>query len=388
MTQLTIITDQELQSASTVLATTKTWVAAYQKKHDALLEMATKEGVKLSKTTDQAINDYLASLKLAAKKAEEDRKPFTQKMDEVKKLFTFEENKLKNELSEKLQAKRDASVKQYAIEDAAERQKEQLALSKEKARVEMFAEAENQIRTAYGNLLANDKGLLMSAFEGATLENFEQVSEMFTSVIGTLEESVWDGINANLNGITGGEVIKDELESICIKAKEGKLDKVSPHYKSEIKAYADYLLSLLPSRKLELEQGLESETASRLKKEQDEANEAIAKQAELDAAKKLQENVANVVIDSQITTAKRLHDAPNAQSIESYSIVVKDRSGWAEIFKFYFTNSTEQDLGKIKLDQMKAFAEKEAKKTGEMISSNVIHYEPTYKAVVKSKKSA
>jgi hypothetical protein len=95
MTQLAIITPEEIQSASSVLATTKGWVAAYQKKETNLLALAEKDGVKLTPETDQAINDFLASLKKASAKAEADRKPFTQKINAVVKLFTTEEALLK-----------------------------------------------------------------------------------------------------------------------------------------------------------------------------------------------------------------------------------------------------------------------------------------------------
>lgn len=53
MTQLAIIKPEDLQSAGTVLATTKTWVAAYKKKHDALLILAKKDGEKLTAETSR-----------------------------------------------------------------------------------------------------------------------------------------------------------------------------------------------------------------------------------------------------------------------------------------------------------------------------------------------
>ena len=65
MTQLAIISEEEVKSASAVLATTKSWVAAYQKKEAVLIAQADKEGIKLSVETDSAINDFLASLKKA-----------------------------------------------------------------------------------------------------------------------------------------------------------------------------------------------------------------------------------------------------------------------------------------------------------------------------------
>ncbi|MGO4699639.1 hypothetical protein AB4Z50_36175, partial [Paenibacillus sp. 2TAB26] len=80
---------------------------------------AEKEGVKLTPATDQAINDYLASLKKAATKAEDDRKPFTSKLNEIIKMFTAEETKLKVDLVTELQTARNNSVAAYKKEEAA-----------------------------------------------------------------------------------------------------------------------------------------------------------------------------------------------------------------------------------------------------------------------------
>ncbi|RZK63831.1 MAG: hypothetical protein EOO95_12575, partial [Pedobacter sp.] len=251
MTQLAIISEEEVQSASAVLATTKSWVAAYQKKEAVLIAQADKEGVKLSVETDGAINDFLASLKKATKTANDARSPFTRRLDEIKGYFTAEENALKA-LETKLQDKRNASVKVYTQEKAEQSRKDQLKLDQAKARIELFAEAEAQIRTQYANQLNGDKTLLLHAFETCTLENIDSVGTMFSEVVGTFEQSVWDGFAASFDHelvFPLAALIPDEVSEICEKAKEGKFEKVAPHYQCEIKNYADHLLSLIPERK-------------------------------------------------------------------------------------------------------------------------------------------
>lgn len=384
---LTIITPDELQSATSVLATTKSWVAAYAKKEAVLLETANKEGVKLTPETDTAINDFLASLKKANKTANENRMPFTRKLDEVKAYFTAEEALLKG-LEVNLQGKRDASVKAYAQEQAAQDAADKLKLDKAKARIEMFAEAEAQIRNGYAALLATDKGLLLNAFETCTLETINGVEDVLEGVVGTLEVEVWNGINASLTDLIAGQIISDELEQICIDAKAGKLEKVSTHYQGEIKGYAEHLLSLLPERKKELEEGKASAAAETLRKEQEDAAKLQAEQSQVRQEEQVAKQVGAAVIDVQIDQAKRGLSIPKTQSIESYSIEVLEQAGWSEIFKFYSTHCDKDMSEKTTLGTMRLFAEAEAKRNGTVIESKYLHYEPKYKAVVKSKKAA
>jgi len=391
-TELTIIKQEDLQSAGTVLATTKTWVAAYKKKHDALLILAKKDGEKLTAETDQAINDYLASLKKAAAKAEADRKPYTSKFDEVVKIFTAEEKILKIDLFTELQNARNVSVAAYKKEEAIENAKAQAKLDKAKAEIELFAEAETQIRTQYATLLRRDKEKLMEVYENCSLEMYDSALEMLDMVVGTFKQEYWDGIVANLahNELDNTRYFTvEELAEICEKAKDGKFEKVAPHYQSEIQSYAQHLVTLMPDRKLELEAGItESASAANIKTEQ----EALELKQTQDAANRteqlVQTQVSSVIIDTQINAANRLSKVPDAKSIDSYEIIVLERAGWSEIFKFYITHSDEQDLGKIKLDSMKLFAERKAKSEGLKIESAYIKYEEKYKAVVKSKRAA
>lgn len=390
MTQVAIITSAEIEGTSSILETTKSWVEKYKKKHDSLLEKAEANGAKLTPELDQEINDYLVSLRAAAKSAEEKRKPFTQKMDEIKKMFTSEEALLKTALSEKLQAKRDESAKIYAREAADKAAQDQLKLDQAKARIELFAEAEAQIRTQYANRIHQDKQELLNAFEQVTLETIDALADVLASVVGTFERSVWDSFTADVSNplvYPLASKIPNEVTEIAVRAKDGKFEKVAPHYQAEIKGYADHLLTLLPQRKEELEQGKGSEAAELLKKQQEEevrANEIANLQKQ---EQQIKSQVGAAVIDVQIGEAKRMSEVPKGQTIQGYVIEVSEQAGWAEIFKFFM--SKDQLINeKTTMGSMKLFAERIAKSTGEIISSDYIHYEPTYKAVTKAKKAA
>ncbi|MDQ1139469.1 hypothetical protein [Pedobacter agri] len=388
--ELQIITLEEVQSASAVLATTKSWVAAYQKKEAVLIAQADKEGIKLSVETDSAINDFLASLKKATKNANDARSPFTRRLDEIKGYFTAEENLLKG-LETKLQEKRNASVKVYTQEKAEQARKDQLKLDQAKARIELFAEAEAQIRNQYAAILNQDKQGLLNVFEALTLDNIAEFEEFLKADVLPLTEKIWSSVNADVSNpllYPLASTIVDELDEICFKAKEGKFEKVAPHYQVEIKNYADHLLSLIPERKAELEEGKASAAAEELRKEQEAATQLQQQQSEQRQAEQVKTQVGAAVIDVQIEQAHRGLSIPKASAIESYGIEVLEQAGWSEIFKFYTTHCDKDITEKTTMNTMKLFAEAEAKRSGTIIESAYLHYEPKYKALTRNTKKA
>jgi len=381
--ELQIITQEEVATASQVLATTKSWVAAYQKKETVLIAQADKEGIKLSVETDGLINDFLSSLKKATKTANDARSPFTRRLDEIKGYFTAEENLLKG-LEAKLQEKRNASVKVYTQEKAEQDRKDQLKLDQAKARIELFAEAEAQIRSQYATILATDKQRLLDAFSEITLEAIDDLETVLKADVSPLSKEVWDGVNASLRSA----LIPEELDEICARAKEGKFEKVAPHYQTEIKNYADHLLSLIPERKAELEEGKASAAAEELRKEQVASTQLQQQQSEQRQAEQVKSQVGAAVIDVQIEQAHRGLSIPKASAIESYGIEVLEQAGWSEIFKFYTTHCDKDITEKTTMNTMKLFAEAEAKRNGTIIESTYLHYEPKYKAVTRNTKKA
>jgi hypothetical protein len=283
-----------------------------------------------------------------------------------------------------LQGKRDASVKVYTEDKAEQDRKDQLKLDQAKARIELFADAEAQIRAQYGSILATDKQRLLEAFEEASLDNIGELESILKADVAQLSKEVCDGINADITST----LVPDEVTDICEKAKEGKFEKVAPHYQTEIKGYADHLLTLIPERKKELEEGKTSAAAEALRTEQAQATQLQAKQSEYRQAEQVKSQVGAAIIDVQIEQAHRGLSIPKAQAIESYSIEVLDQAGWSEIFKFYSTHCDKDITEKTTMNTMKLFAEAEAKRSGTVIASEYLHYEGKYKAVVKSKKAA
>jgi len=375
MSNIVLFKPQELQSAAGVLEANTSYVAKYTKKHYAILEKIERIGVKLSPELDKEANDFIASANKCIKAMEEARKPFTSKLQEVVKLYTAKENELKA-LIGPLQVARNASVKAYAEEEAELRKKEQADLDKKREAIELLASAEEQIRRGYVSHLTEDKNELLYALENADSDTIDGVETLLTPpLLANYKEERFNGILITL------QAKHHTVEEVCeikVKAIEGKYEKVLPHYQNEIRAYAEHLLSLVPERRLEIEAGEASKAAEELRVKQEKEAAEAKEIADKAAERAMEKQIAEALVDTQLNQANRSVVAPKPVKVDSYSIEVTRRDGWAQIFKFFFTHSPEQELGKFKMDQMKAFAEKKAKE-GLFIDSSAIRYEEQFK---------
>lgn len=377
---LTIITPTDLQNAGSVLAQNTSYLNIYRKSHSKLLEKAKAEGTKLKPETDEAMNKWQVSAKLALKKMEEERKPYTQKAMEFVKVFTSTENALSKDLYQSIQDIRNASATAYAKEEEEKQRQEADELAKKQERIRLLADAEQQVRDGYASILREEKANLLKSFENATADNIDEVEANLKNLKPTFLKTKWDEIPVNLTS----RLDQSEIDNVITNSRLGKFDKCSAHFKSEIKNYAAYLVSLIPARREEIAQGIASKEAEELKRKQEAIEEAQRKAAQEKAEEERIEKLKEEELQLQIDQANRRADAPDTRTISSCSITVSTREAWLAIVGFFFENSTETDMGKVKLDQMKAFAERWAKSHGEKIEHPGISYEVKYKAVAKA----
>lgn len=379
-TELTIITPTDLQHAGGVLSQNESYLSIYRKSHAKLLAKAKQDGTKLKPETDADINKWMVSAKLALKKMEEDRKPYTAKAQEFVKLFTNVENELQKELYQEFQAIRDASVSEYAKEEQEIQRKEALELKRKQERTRLLALSDQMVREEYAAILAQERDDLLKSFSEANSSNIDDVEQELKSLEPIFHFAQWEAIQPS---ITSHILEKRELDNIIVNSKLGKFDKCAEHFTKTIRDYADHLLTLIPSRRDEISKGQESKKAEELKRKQEAIDAERIRVAKEKAERDEAEALKKAQLEMEIDRANRKAETPSTRSIDSYAIEVTEREGWMAIFQFYYANSPEQDLGKIKLDQMKAFAEKQAKKTGEMIEHSGLKYEIKYKAVAR-----
>lgn len=371
-------TQTDLQSAGAVLQQASTYLNTYTAKQIALLNRAKQAGLKLPKEIDDDLMAWQVSAKKAVKAMEEARKPYTEKAHAFIKAFTSIENELSKSLYDPIQTIRDTSAKIHAQEAAAARAKEQAELAAKQKRIDDITSLEAQLRNGYASYLEKVKGLLLNVHAIVTLETYEDAIfqlNTFTNV--TIPEDEWKAIP-----LVGPE------ELIPLVRTKEKFEACKAHFTSEIAKHANYLLELMPARKVELERGeVESAQAKELAKKQEEEAEQARKEAQYRAEQEAAKAKQQASVTVQINQANREVEAP--KTIESYAIVVNSVDGWRAIADYYLSNTEVgiDELSKIKLDQMKAFAEKQAKATGEIIDCNGLEYEPKYKAVARATKT-
>lgn len=380
-TELTIITPAELQTADGLLAENKVYVEKYRKSVNVLtLEIEKYKDGKLPAELDKRINDTQVSIKSCLNVIVPKRKVYTSKMNEFIKMFTTEENILEKELYPTLQAARDKSAAIYVKEQREKEQEEAKKLAKEQERITLLADAEQQIRNAYADILKEDKQELFDAFNGADAVTIDGVEETLKAVNATFKVDRWNDI---IPVISSQVHTEKELDNITMNAKAGKFEACAPHYKTEIDGYASYLLSLIPARRLEISKGEKESKAAAELAEKERAVEA-AQQAASDAKvdKEIADALKNAELGSKIEIEKHKLSSPT-KPVESYEIQVLSKEGWMHIFQMYFTNSGVEELGNIKMDQMKTWCEKYAKSNGEFIAHSSIRYNEKYKAVAR-----
>ncbi|MGJ1420472.1 hypothetical protein ACR79T_12665 [Sphingobacterium spiritivorum] len=370
-------TQTDLQSAGAVYIAAQGFLDKYRAKQIALLAKATANGDKLPKELDDELMNWQVSAKKAVKHVEEQRKPFTEKAHAFIKAFTSVENALGKELYDPIQRIRDTSAKIHTQEAAAAKVKERAELAKKQKRIDDIAALETQLRSGYAAYLSTVKQTMLTVYSGATIETIGEAEAAISGFIGgALTEEAWETIT-----LIGDQELINEVRTA------DKFTACANHFTAEVTKYAEYLLSLIPTRLAELEVGVaESKAAEALAKKQQEdaaaAQLAAQQKADADSAKAKQ--AASVTV--MVARANRQVEAPKA--IESYTVSVASVDGWRVIIDYYLNNAgvTAEGLGNVKLDQMRAFAEKQAKATGEMVEHADIMYEPKYKAVARATK--
>lgn len=370
-------TTADLQSAGAVYNTAVGYENKYRATQANLLTLAKQSGEKLPKDVDDKLMAWQVSAKKAVKAMEDARKPITEKAHAFIKAFTTIENTLLKELYEPIQQARDVSARLHAEEAAAARAKEQAELAAKQKRIDDIANLETQLRNGYAAYLTSVKQTMLSVYSNATLEQLGEAEEAVRGFInGTLTQEAWLSI-----ALIGADDLIAE-----VRTKE-RFDACSEHFKGDITKYAEFVLQLFPARKIELEQGIaDNKAAEELRKRQQEEAAQAAKDAQARADAEAMKAKQQATVTVMVAQANREVEAPKA--IESYAVVVGSVDGWRAIVDYYLTNSgvSAEDLGKIKLDQMRLFAERQAKSTGEMVEHADVVYEPKYKAVARATK--
>lgn len=148
--------------------------------------------------------------------------------------------------------------------------------------------------------------------------------------------------------------------------------------------------------KIEQDRKAAEQKAAQEKKDREEAEQRKIEQEKQEQERKASEAIS-IKAEGDKTMAlfekdaASVADAPAPETRTGYDIIVTHQVGYGQIFQFWFEregkNLPLDKMGNTKLDQMKAFAEKLAMKTGEKIESKYLSYQDSYKAVNRKAKA-
>jgi hypothetical protein len=148
-------------------------------------------------------------------------------------------------------------------------------------------------------------------------------------------------------------------------------------------------------REMEAAAAAEKAAAEKAQAEREAAEkarmEAEAQEAERRANEKVEMKRVEGNAMSMFASEEGMADAvPTGTVRTSQNIVIKHGTGYLLVFQFWYEHEGKNlpldKIGNTKLDQMKAWCEKYAQKTGEKIESKFLAYEDDFKAVNKKTK--
>lgn len=390
---------------------------------------------------DERSNKYLVNCNTALKEEKEARAAITQMMDAFKKMFTEAENELDrtkpNTITNKVQNNRDTYVSEVAKVQERKRREAERVAAKAKEEIEIRSSVEKWLSDKLIGLLTARKEAIQNAFNHIVLETFEEKAERIEqmSVVlpgEELQEKVMSASPTFSNARYHDQAEREAISNAVLASFDfntWSLDNWTPAM-SSIK---EDLISKLPAKKAELleRKRLDEEAAEArrraeeaLKKEKDEAKrkeieaqaaraeaqraEAERKQAEREAednariareaeeAKQKAEQEAEIRKQGEQTMvmfeqeAAIAEVAPSPEARQGYELTILHPVGFTQVFALWFENEGKNlpvdKIGNTKLDQMKAWAEKYAHKTGTKIESKFLKYEESYKAVNRKAK--
>ncbi len=408
-----------------------------------------EEKMKALAAADERSNKYLANCSTALVSEKDARAAITQMMDAFKTMFTTAENDIdkakKNSVPAKVQEQRNDYVKEVSRIKEEKRLAAEKAAAKAKEAIEIRADAEKKTAADFSSWLLAKKTKMTNAFNAITLENFktkednlrsyqpgfefqtdysgfsyypqhtkEQVTEIqneaFANVVTDysnttfaeltlLRDELIEQLPSKKAELLEAKRLADEAEAERKEAEEAEakrqaaIAKANAAEKAKLEAEAAEQRRKDAERQEEIRRQQEKAEAERKEREATEAKrladeaEAARAKAEQDAEIKKQGEQTMVMFEQEAAIAD---STPAPETRQGYDILILHPVGYTQIFALWFENEGKNlpvdKIGNTKLDQMKAWAEKHAHKTGTKIESKFLNYEVSVKAVTRKAK--
>jgi hypothetical protein len=387
-----------LQTASEVLQRNQLSVSKATEAGQQIIALINQTG--MNDQVDEKCNSFMVAINKTIKAMNDRRSPITQTMTQVAKQFTSLENELKDGQTVKyIQQQRNDWAKKKAAEAKQKEEEAKRKLLIENEKVETRKKIELDLIAHVTRQITVVSDHLTAIFNNATLQHFDNEVKKVTEFPPAYTKRQYDTFAPVITAIY---LTKEDLAAMTQTVKDENFEGHAKRYWETIDDLKINLEAKAPARKKELETIAETEKtnaieAARLKAEAEARQKAEEERQKAEAAEKAKQAEQAVQASAQAATMQNLFSATEAAIVPgqgkaqvraSQKVTVTHQSAWVEIFTWYMQNEGMklgiEELGKKSLNQMKAWCEKEATRTGEQIKSKYIRYEEDFTAVNKA----
>jgi hypothetical protein len=349
----------------------------------------------MSAELDERANKFLVNCRTAKTDIENQRKPITAFFDTIRKQFTEIEAKLDPKKTEELPAAiqfyRDDYVKQIKAKEVEKQRLAQAKIDKEKELIDIKTSLELQLSAYVNNHISERKQKLQDSFNGITLANFEEKSKALKILVISYQRSHFEAFSPNWQRKLVTQEETAVLLSDFIASKD--FDLIAVVVVDEIRKFKEELIEKLPSLKTSLDEmakaGEEEQKRLAAERAKREADAEAKIKADAEAKNKADAEAAEIKKTADQTNAMmnnlELNDTVAPETRDGFKLKLLNKTAIAEIFTFWFQREgitlTLEELEKKSIAQMKAYCEKVGHKSGDLIVSDNLNYEPVYKAV-------
>lgn len=386
-----------IQTTPAILQRNELSVSGCNKAGQALLDTIERAGGIDSDEIDTAISEYINKVKITVVNMNNRRKPITQMLTAISKMFTTMENQIDIKVAGTIPYRLQEARNRYAAKKLAEQKKRE-----EEARKRQMAENEKAsykadiallLDTAYSNYVEKHINALNGMFTRITLNTYNDVARQ-------IKEASTDFVWTDFAGNVSDKIVTYYMDANTRKAIKSevataKKKEFSERYTFELADLKQSIIDRLPSRRKELEELEElsrtnataaaDEEAKRKQREDEERArlERDRKKREAEAKAKADADKAAAEVQAAFDfSAASVPDTP-ANAKVTKKIKVTNPKGYMLLYQMWFTkegvNMTNDDLDKVH-KKMITFCEKIANKDGEFLQSPFIQYVDDVKA--------
>lgn len=232
---------------------------------------------------DKALADFQSKLKETYTLMTDRRKPFTQRMDEIKSHFTACEAKVKT-VGEKVKTLRDSWQGEKAKRQAAALAEQQKELEKKQALIDVRTYIAQRICDQFATLAVQTIKRMHETFYAKTITELDSYGVTLGKWTPGLSDDTWAQCTAGIGNPKPQFVTPEQMAAIQKEVEAEQRQRLSKEWVERMTQERNGLVELVPSRKMELERiAKEGEAAAK------EAQERIAREAEEREAAALKE---------------------------------------------------------------------------------------------------